>query len=202
MKISVIGTGYVGLVAGACLSDTGNHVSCIDVDHEKVARLQRGELPIYEPGLDDIVARNIRAKRIAFLTDGGEALRRSDVIFIAVGTPPAEDGSSDLRYVLSAVQTVAESVDRETVLVLKSTVPVGTAAKVKEIAKALSPEEQDQWKRSILIRTAFGLSGAVPDVAATQLGSSSLLIPFSDGSLVVVPTPSGPVPVPESKPKE
>src|SRR5204863_586998 len=87
MKISVIGTGYVGLVAGACLSDTGNHVSCIDVDEEKVARLRKGDLPIFEPGLDDIVSRNVRAKRLTFLTDAPEAIRKSDVIFIAVGTP-------------------------------------------------------------------------------------------------------------------
>lgn len=100
MKISVLGTGYVGLVAGACLSDAGNYVSCIDVDQEKVARLLKGELPIFEPGLDEIVSRNVGRKRLLFLTDGREAIRKSDAIFIAVGTPQSEDGSSDLRYVL------------------------------------------------------------------------------------------------------
>jgi UDPglucose 6-dehydrogenase len=135
MRIAVVGTGYVGLVAGACLSDTGNHVSCIDVDEEKVTRLQKGELPIYEPGLDELVTRNVRARRLVFLREGREALRKSEVIFIAVGTPPAGDGSSDLRYVLSAVQTVSDNVERETLLILKSTVPVGTAAKVKEMVK-------------------------------------------------------------------
>jgi UDPglucose 6-dehydrogenase len=133
MKISVIGTGYVGLVTGACLSDTGNNVTCIDVDKEKVARLKRGELPIFEPGLDEIVARNTKAKRLVFTSDGLEALRKSEVIFIAVGTPQSEDGSSDLRYVFSAVDTVCNEVDDETLLVLKSTVPVGTAGKVREI---------------------------------------------------------------------
>ncbi len=136
MKISVIGTGYVGLVAGACLSDSGNHVTCIDVDREKVARLEKGELPIYEPGLEELVLRNLRAKRIRFITDGREALRNSDVIFIAVGTPQSEDGSSDLRYVLAAVQTVSDNTEHEVLLVLKSTVPVGTSAKVKELVKS------------------------------------------------------------------
>jgi UDPglucose 6-dehydrogenase len=130
-----MGTGYVGLVAGACLSDTGNHVSCIDVDKQKVARLQKGELPIFEPGLDEIVARNMRAKRLVFLTDCGDALRRSDVVFIAVGTPQSEDGSSDLRYVRSAVETVCDHVEHEMLLVLKSTVPVETSAMVKEMVK-------------------------------------------------------------------
>jgi UDPglucose 6-dehydrogenase len=135
MKISVLGTGYVGLVAGACLSDTGNHVSCIDVDQAKVALLQSGEIPIFEPGLKEIVVRNVRAKRLMFLSDGVEAMRASQAIFVAVGTPQAEDGSSDLRYVLAAVQTICDCVESETLLILKSTVPVGTAAKVKELVR-------------------------------------------------------------------
>jgi len=135
MRISVLGTGYVGLVAGACLSDTGNHVSCIDVDEGKIARLRKGEVPIYEPGLESIVARNVRGKRLEFITEGKEAIRKSEAVFIAVGTPQADDGSSDLRYVLSAVETVCENVVRETLLILKSTVPVGTADKVKKITK-------------------------------------------------------------------
>jgi UDPglucose 6-dehydrogenase len=135
MKISVLGTGYVGLVAGACLSDTGNHVSCIDVDQKKVKRLEQGELPIYEPGLNEIVSRNLRAKRLVFLADGVEAIGKSEAIFVAVGTPQAADGSSDLSYVLSAVQTVCDSAKREILLILKSTVPVGTAAEVKQMTK-------------------------------------------------------------------
>jgi UDPglucose 6-dehydrogenase len=135
MKISVLGTGYVGLVAGACLSDSGNYVTCIDVDQEKIGRLKKGELPIFEPGLDEIVLRNVRAKRLDFVTDGREAVRQSDAVFIAVGTPQAEDGSSDLRYVLKAVEAVRDSVEHEIVLILKSTVPVGTAAKVKKLVQ-------------------------------------------------------------------
>ena len=135
MKISVLGTGYVGLVAGACLSDSGNYVTCIDVDQEKIGRLKKGELPIFEPGLDEIVLRNVRAKRLNFVTDGQEAVRQSDAVFIAVGTPQSEDGSSDLRYVLKAVEAVRDSVEHEMVLILKSTVPVGTAAKVKKLVQ-------------------------------------------------------------------
>jgi UDPglucose 6-dehydrogenase len=135
MKISVLGTGYVGLVAGACLSDSGNYVTCIDVDQEKIGRLKKGELPIFEPGLDEIVLRNVRAKRLDFVTDGREAVHQSDAVFIAVGTPQAEDGSSDLRYVLKAVEAVRDSVEHEIVLILKSTVPVGTAAKVKKLVQ-------------------------------------------------------------------
>jgi UDPglucose 6-dehydrogenase len=135
MKISVLGTGYVGLVAGACLSDTGNYVTCIDVDQEKIGRLKKGELPIFEPGLDEIVLRNVRAKRLNFVTDGQGAVRQSDAVFIAVGTPQSEDGSSDLRYVLKAVEAVRDSVEHEMVLILKSTVPVGTAAKVKKLVQ-------------------------------------------------------------------
>jgi UDPglucose 6-dehydrogenase len=135
MKISVLGTGYVGLVAGACLSDSGNYVTCIDVDQEKIGRLKKGELPIFEPGLDEIVLRNVRAKRLNFVTDGQGAVRQSDAVFIAVGTPQSEDGSSDLRYVLKAVEAVRDSVEHEMVLILKSTVPVGTAAKVKKLVQ-------------------------------------------------------------------
>jgi UDPglucose 6-dehydrogenase len=135
MKISVLGTGYVGLVAGACLSDSGNYVTCIDVDQEKIGRLKKGELPIFEPGLDEIVLRNVRAKRLDFVTEGREAVRQSDAVFIAVGTPQSEDGSSDLRYVLKAVEAVRDSVEHEIVLILKSTVPVGTAAKVKKLVQ-------------------------------------------------------------------
>src|SRR5262245_26659500 len=134
MKIAVLGTGYVGLVAGACLSDTGNHVSCIDVDEKKIARLRKGEIPIYEPGLDGIVSRNMRAKRLVFLTDGLDAIRQSQAVFIAVGTPQAEDGSSNLQYVRAAVETVCNTAERETLLILKSTVPVGTAGEMKKIA--------------------------------------------------------------------
>lgn len=132
MRISVMGTGYVGLVAGACFSDSGNHVTCIDVDKEKIERLSRGEVPIFEPGLDELVARNSKSGRLRFTTDV-HALADSDVVFIAVGTPSGEDGSLDLRYVFKAVEMVQGSVTRSTLVVLKSTVPVGTADRLMEI---------------------------------------------------------------------
>ncbi len=132
MRVTVIGSGYVGLVAGACLAETGNEVICADRDETKVARLRRGELPIYEPGLEPMVARNATAGRLRFTTDLGEAIRHGDVIFIAVGTPPGEDGSADLQHVLDVARTIGRHVERFTVVVTKSTVPVGTAGKVRE----------------------------------------------------------------------
>ena len=137
MNISVIGTGYVGLVVGACLAETGNNVRCADIDEGKIARLRQGEIPIYEPGLDPIVARNLREQRLSFTTDLPEAIAFSEVVFIAVGTPPGEDGSADLRHVLEVATLVGRHMARETVVVTKSTVPVGSAAKV---AKAVGGE--------------------------------------------------------------
>jgi UDPglucose 6-dehydrogenase len=130
-RVGVIGTGYVGLVAGACFADTGNHVICADVDVAKVARLNAGEIPIYEPGLDVLVDRNARDGRLAFTTDVARTVRESDIIFIAVGTPPGEDGSADLKFVLQVARTIGQAMNGEKVVVTKSTVPVGTAAKVR-----------------------------------------------------------------------
>ncbi|MCX7786473.1 MAG: UDP-glucose/GDP-mannose dehydrogenase family protein [Spirochaetes bacterium] len=130
-NIAVIGTGYVGLVTGACLSDFGLNVVCVDVDAEKIAKLQSGKVPIYEPGLEAIVERNMYYKRLTFTTKAEEAVRSSEVIFIAVGTPPAPDGSADLRYVEEAARTVARVMDGYRVIVDKSTVPIGTARKVE-----------------------------------------------------------------------
>jgi UDPglucose 6-dehydrogenase len=132
MNISVIGTGYVGLVVGGCLAETGNQVIGADVDAVKIEGLQRNILPIYEPGLDDIVSRNQRAGRLSFTTDVGAAVASSDVVFIAVGTPPDEDGSADLRHVLAVAEVIGRHMTRETVVVTKSTVPVGTASRVAE----------------------------------------------------------------------
>jgi UDPglucose 6-dehydrogenase len=132
MNISVVGTGYVGLVVGACLAETGNQVINADVDVAKIDGLKRNVLPIYEPGLDRLVERNQSAGRLAFTADVASAVGRSDVAFIAVGTPPDEDGSADLRHVLAVAETIGRSMKRETVIVTKSTVPVGTAAKVSE----------------------------------------------------------------------
>ncbi|MGH7671195.1 MAG: UDP-glucose dehydrogenase family protein [Gemmatimonadaceae bacterium] len=130
MNITVVGTGYVGLVVGACLAETGNTVLCADVDAGKVERLQRNVLPIYEPGLDAYVARNQQAGRLRFSVDVGAGIADADVVFIAVGTPPDEDGSADLRHVLDVATQIGKHMTRELVVVTKSTVPVGTAAKV------------------------------------------------------------------------
>jgi UDPglucose 6-dehydrogenase len=132
MNISVVGTGYVGLVVGACLAETGNQVVGADVNADKIEGLKRNVLPIYEPGLDRLVERNQSAGRLRFTTDVTEAVGASDVAFIAVGTPPDEDGSADLRHVLAVAETIGRSMKRETVIVTKSTVPVGTAEKVSE----------------------------------------------------------------------
>ena len=130
MKIAVIGTGYVGLVVGACLAETGNEVICADVDQRKIDGLKQNVLPIYEPGLDSLVERNQQQGRLLFTTDVGYAVSKAEVVFIAVGTPPDEDGSADLRHVLAVADTIGEHMSRELVVVTKSTVPVGTAAKV------------------------------------------------------------------------
>lgn len=131
MRICVLGTGYVGLVAGACLSDTGNHVVCVDVNEQKIAQLKKGILPIYEPGLEDLVARNVRADRLSFSTDTGAAVGQANAIFIAVGTPQDEDGSSDLRYVIEAVKQIRQYLTQDALVIMKSTVPVGTADRVR-----------------------------------------------------------------------
>ena len=130
MKIAVIGTGYVGLVVGACLSETGNDVTCADVDQQKIDGRKQNILPIYEPGLDSLVERNQQQGRLHFTTAVEEAVSRAEVVFIAVGTPPDEDGSADLRHVLNVAEMIGEHMSRELVVVTKSTVPVGTAAKV------------------------------------------------------------------------
>jgi UDPglucose 6-dehydrogenase len=131
MHVAVIGSGYVGLVAGACLAETGNDVICVDKDADKIARLQRNEIPIYEPGLEPMVQRNQAEGRLTFTTDLPEAVRASRVVFIAVGTPPGEDGSADLRHVLGVAGEIGRAMNEPKIVVTKSTVPVGTAAKVR-----------------------------------------------------------------------
>ena len=130
MNISVIGTGYVGLVVGACLAETGNYVVCADLDRQKIEGLQRNQLPIYEPGLLPLVERNQQQARLTFTDDVPTAIVSASVIFIAVGTPPDEDGSADLRHVLTVADQIGRHMTRELVVVTKLTVPVGTAAKV------------------------------------------------------------------------
>jgi UDPglucose 6-dehydrogenase len=136
MNVAVIGTGYVGLVMGAGLADSGNEVVCADVDAGKIERLGRGEIPIYEPGLDALVSRNLQEGRLRFTTDVGAAVRASDLVFIAVGTPQDEDGSADLRHVLEVADAIGRNMNRPKVVVTKSTVPVGTAKKVRDAIAA------------------------------------------------------------------
>ena len=144
MKITVIGTGYVGLVTGACLSDVGIEVTCIDIDQKKIDGLKNGILPIYEPGLEEIVKRNYHKGRLNFSTDLGEAIEGSQAAFIAVGTPPGEDGSADLKYVLAVADQIGKTMTDYLVVITKSTVPVGTAEKVRHaVADTLALRDVD-----------------------------------------------------------
>lgn len=132
MKIAIVGTGYVGLVSGACFAEMGADVTCIDVDKRKIEMLRKGQIPIYEPGLEELVARNVADGRLHFSTELGECLDEVEIVFSAVGTPPDEDGSADLRYVLEVAREFGRKINRYTLLVTKSTVPVGTAQKVRQ----------------------------------------------------------------------
>ena len=150
MKISVVGTGYVGLVSGTCFSQTGVDVVCVDVDEKKINKLKNGEVPIYEPGLEDIFKYNIEKGRLTFTTDLEESLIDSEAVFIAVGTPPDEDGSADLQYVLGVAHAIGRYMDHYMVVVTKSTVPVGTSMKVK----AAIQQELDQRKSGLTFDVA------------------------------------------------
>lgn len=148
MNIAIVGTGYVGLVTGACFADTGVNVTCVDVDENKVEALKQGRVPIYEPGLDELVAKNYKAGRLKFTTSLEEVLNGQDVVFCAVGTPPDEDGSADLKYVLQVARTIGQHLNKYLVVVTKSTVPVGTASKIRnaineELAKRGADVEFD-----------------------------------------------------------
>ena len=132
MNIAIIGTGYVGLVSGTCFADTGVNVTCVDVDENKIERLKKGDIPIYEPGLDELVVKNVNAGRLHFTSSLAECLNDQEIIFSAVGTPPDEDGSADLKYVLQVAKTIGQNLNHYIVVVTKSTVPVGTAKKVRD----------------------------------------------------------------------
>ena len=131
MRLTIFGSGYVGLVTGACFAEVGNNVLCVDVDERKVEMLKRGESPIYEPGLDELLKKNLAAGRLKFTTDAAEGVNHGLFQFIAVGTPPDEDGSADLKYVLAVAESIGKNISEYRVVVTKSTVPVGTADKVK-----------------------------------------------------------------------
>ncbi len=143
MKLCVVGTGYVGLVAGTCFAESGNDVICVDVDAGKIASLRRGQVPIYEPGLEELIRRNVAQKRLAFQTDLDDAVRRSLLCFIAVGTPEGSDGEADLAAVINVAERIAGAMDGYRVAVNKSTVPVGTAARVEGVIRARTKHEVD-----------------------------------------------------------
>ncbi len=133
MKIAVVGTGYVGLVTGTCFSEMGVHVTCVDVDQNKIDALNQGIIPIYEPGLETLVHKNVKSGRLHFTNSLENVLNDVDIVFSAVGTPPDEDGSADLKYVLEVARTIGRNLKKYIVVVTKSTVPVGTAQKVKAV---------------------------------------------------------------------
>ena len=145
MKIAIVGTGYVGLVSGTCFADTGVNVTCIDVDANKIERLNKGEIPIYEPSLDELVKKNVAAGRLKFSTDLSSVLNDVEIVFSAVGTPPDEDGSADLKYVLQVARTIGQNLNHYVVVVTKSTVPVGTAKKVHDVI------EEELQKRGVSV---------------------------------------------------
>lgn len=165
MKVTVIGTGYVGLVTGTCFADMGNDVTCIDIDKNKISNLKNGIIPIYEPGLEDLVKNNYNEGRLTFETDLKESVAASLFVFIAVGTPPGEDGSADLSYVIKAAENVAESMEKYTIVVDKSTVPVGTASLVKKkIAEVLHKRGRTDVEYDVVSNPEFLKEGnAVED---------------------------------------
>ncbi len=160
MKITVVGTGYVGLVSGACFAEVGIKVSCVDIDQSKIDRLKDGVLPIYEPGLEEIVKRNIAANRLTFTTDLGESIQGSEVVFIAVGTPPGEDGSADLKYVLNVAEEIGTSMADYLVVVTKSTVPVTTGQKIKEVIQKALAKRNINFSFSVASNPEFLKEGA------------------------------------------
>ena len=163
MKVTVVGTGYVGLVTGACLADVGMRVTCVDTDHDKITNLKKGILPIYEPGLKDIVARNFKSERLNFSTSLKDVISESKVAFIAVGTPPGEDGSADLKYVLSVASEIGMYSDGYLVSVTKSTVPVGTASKVKNAINGELQRRKVEFSIDVASNPEFLKEGAAID---------------------------------------
>jgi UDPglucose 6-dehydrogenase len=160
MKISIIGTGYVGLVSGACFADVGNSVLCLDVDERKIGMLNAGRIPIHEPGLDALVARNAQAGRLRFSTSYDDAVDHADIIFLAVGTPPDEDGSADLTHILAAARSIGQRIGKPTVVVDKSTVPVGTADKVRAAIQGELDQRGAQVEFSVVSNPEFLKEGA------------------------------------------
>lgn len=163
MKITIIGTGYVGLVSGACFADVGNTVLCLDVNEEKIAMLKNGVIPIHEPGLDNMVERNAKAGRLLFSTSYDEAVAHADCVFLAVGTPPDEDGSADLTHILAAARSIGQRIEKPVVVVDKSTVPVGTADKVRAAIQGELDKRGSTLSFSVVSNPEFLKEGAAID---------------------------------------
>jgi UDPglucose 6-dehydrogenase len=180
LKIAVMGSGYVGLVTGACFADLGVNVTCIDIDAGKIERLKQGDIPIYEPGLDAIIKPAAAAGRLTFTTSIAEGVAGRDVVFIAVGTPSDEDGSADLSYVLAAAKSIGQYIDRFTVVVDKSTVPVGTADKVREAIAAVLRERGAQHEFAVVSNPEFLKEGAA---VADFMRPDRIVLGIPDGTL-------------------
>jgi UDPglucose 6-dehydrogenase len=163
MKVTIFGTGYVGLVTGACLSDVGHDVTCVDVDPDKIARLNDGVIPIYEPGLEPIVHENREQGRLRFTTDAAEGVAHGELQFIAVGTPPEEDGSADLRYVRTVAASIAEHMDAPKIIIGKSTVPVGTGDQVREVVSGILARRGVELDFDVVSNPEFLKEGAAVD---------------------------------------
>ena len=171
MKVSVVGTGYVGLVTGTCLAETGNEVVCVDIDEKKVKRMQDGEVPIYEPHLDVLFERNIKAERLSFTTSLKEGLDHGDIIFLALPTPEDEDGSADLKYILGVAEDIGSLISEYRVIVDKSTVPVGTSDKVRAVIAKNAKCDFDVVSNPEFLREGFAVDDFLkpePDSSRVQ----------------------------------
>ncbi len=160
MKIVVIGTGYVGLVTGTCFAERGNQVTCVDIDENKIKNLHKGILPIYEPGLDELVKTNVEEERLSFTTSLAEVIDGAELIFIAVGTPPGEDGSADLQYVLGVASDIGKHLTGYAVIVDKSTVPVGTADKVRDVINNCLTKRDSKTEFDVVSNPEFLAEGS------------------------------------------
>ena len=196
MKIAIVGTGYVGLVTGTCFAEMGNDVTCIDINEEKIRRLNDGESVIYEPGLEELIQKNVSEKRLHFSNSYEDSIPDSEICFIAVGTPPLEDGSADVHYVLEAAKNIAKYIDRYTVIVDKSTVPIGTGHKVKELVKSITKVPFDVVSNPEFLKEGCAINDFIrPD--RIVIGSDSeyalnkmkeLYTPFLNGNNRIVTT--------------
>lgn len=163
MKIAVIGSGYVGLVSGTCFSEMGNRVTCVDINEDKIQKLNEGIIPIYEPGLEKMILKNIENQNLFFTTDLGDAIKDAKIVFIAVGTPMGEDGSADLQYVLAVAKEIGQKMQNELIVVDKSTVPVGTADKVKATVQQELDERKSDLQFHVVSNPEFLKEGAAID---------------------------------------